>query len=169
MTKVLPGFLLLHFLLFGCSSKSEEKKQATSENQETVQTRADEYPELVLTFEDGETVSTKKLEGNNVFIFFQPDCKHCQVEAIDIEQRLEEFKNYTLYFISSSTMESIKAFAESLDLDNKDNVKFAWTSTESVLNHYGPIQTPSVYIYSNGKLKESFNGQTDIENILGAL
>ena len=66
-------------------------------------------------------------------------------------------------------MEAIMAFAGTFDLDKKTNVKFAAASTESALNHYGPIQTRSVYIYANGNLKKSFDGQTDIENILDAL
>ena len=88
---------------------------------------------------------------------------------MSIEQRLSDFKDYTLYFISSAPLEQISSFAEMFRLQNKNNVKFAWTTTEGVLNHYGAIRTPSVYIYSNGKLKGSFNGQTDIENIINAL
>ena len=137
--------------------------------QTTAAQTLNDYPDLHVVLLGGDSLATKTLEGNNVFIFFQPDCRHCQIEAINIEQRLAEFKNYRLYFISSSTMESIRAFAESFDLDDRKNVKFGWTSTESVLEHYGPIQTPSVYIYSGAKLRKSFNGQTDIENIIEAL
>ena len=66
-------------------------------------------------------------------------------------------------------MEQITDFAKSFKLDEKENVRFAWTTSEGVLTYYGPIPTPSVYIYANGRLKQSFNGQTDIENILNAL
>lgn len=162
MKKAIVGIVVLHLLLFACSAKQEGKP-------ETVVSQVNEYPDLTLTFDDGSKMSAKKLSGNNVFILFQPDCRHCQVEAINIEQRLDEFKDYTLYFISSRSMEEIQAFAESLDLDNHDNVKFAWTSTESVLTYYGPIKTPSMYIYKNGKLKTSFNGQTDVQNVIDAL
>lgn len=156
------GVLVLHLIAFGCSSRKEERTN-------TPMQQANEYPPLVLRFEKGEQLSTKDLKGKNVFVMFQPDCSHCQEEAIHIEQRLPEFKGYTLYFISSSPMDQIMDFARSFNLANKDNVRFAWTAPEGVLTYYGPIQTPSVYIYSDGRLRQKFNGQTDIETIVRAL
>lgn len=168
MQKLVSLFLFL--LCAGVSACSSEKKEQTNEPATTeVGTQANEYPDLLLKLTSGQDVSTKELKGNNLFVLFQPDCDHCQEEAVFIEQRLEDFKDYTLYFISSAPIDQIKSFAETFRLHNKDNVKFAWTATEGVLNHYGAIRTPSVYIYSNGKLKGSFNGQTDVGNIIKAL
>ena len=154
----------------GVSACSSEKKEESKESATTeVSRQANEYPDLLLKLTSGEDVSTKELKGNNVFVLFQPDCDHCQEEAVFIEQRLGDFKDYTLYFISSAPIDQIKSFAQTFRLHDKNNVKFAWTSTEGVLNHYGAIRTPSVYIYSNGKLKGSFNGQTNVDNIINAL
>ena len=163
MSRILFGCVIIAAIAFGCGPGEG------SAGQETDVSETNDYPDLVLTMKEGGELATNRLKGNNMFIFFQPDCRHCQLEAIDIEQRIDAFKNYTLYFISSGSMEAITAFAESFNLDSKKNVRFARASTESVLGHYGPIQTPSVYIYSDGKLKESFNGQTEIERILEAL
>ena len=110
-----------------------------------------------------------RLYGGNVFVLFQPECDHCQEEAIQIEQRLQEFRNYTLYFISSAPMEQIDGFARNFGLHEKENVKFAWTSTQGVLDHYGPIPTPSVYVYADGRLRQSFKGQTPVDTILKSL
>lgn len=159
-------FLTILFAHTTCNSRKEESKpEAQTEEVKTV----NEYPDLVLRLTDGNDVRTRTLQGNNVFVFFQPDCDHCQEEAIQIQQRLDEFKDYTLYFISSAPLEHISRFAENFHLHDKPQVKFAWTATEGVLNHYGPIQTPSLYIYSKGRLKQSFNGQTDLDEILAAL
>lgn len=168
MSKLVYSWFVTASIMVGCSTGTQEKSDAKEERQAPVQT-FNEYPDLQFALLNGETLSTKSLEGNNVFIFFQPDCRHCQIEAMNIEQRLDQFKDYNLYFVSSSTPESIRAFAESLGLDGRKNVNFAWASTMSVLNHYGPIKTPSVYIYSGGRLRKSFNGQTEIENIIEAL
>ena len=162
MRKFVIALFFFPMLVFACSVKP-------SENHEAVTPQVNEYPDIVLQFENGEQISAKDLEGKNVFIMFQPECDHCQEEAVHIQQRLSEFKDYTLYFISSSPMDQITEFAKTFDLDNKNNVKFSWTTTEGVLNTYGPIQTPSIYIYDGGKLKRSFNGQTEIETILEAL
>lgn len=162
MVKIFFGILVLQMALVACSTKKEEKHVPPKR-------AVNEYPDLVLTFQKGEQISTKNLQGKNVFFLFQPECDHCQEEAREIEQRLDGFKDYTLYFISSSPMPQIMKFAEDYKLVNKQNVKFAWTPTEGVINVYGPIQTPSVYIYSEGKLVKAFNGQTNIENILNSL
>ncbi len=160
--KVFSAFLIFSFMLIACSSKKDETAKVTP-------TQVNEYPDLALTFSNGEKISTKTLKGNNVFVLFQPDCEHCQAEAVQIEQRLEEFKDYTLYFISSSPMEQIAAFAKNFKLDGKQNVKFAWTANEGVLTYYGPIPTPSIYVYSKGELRSSFNGQTEVEEIVKSL
>ena len=162
MAKIMYAFLILPVVLWACSAKTEEKKEASL-------VQVNDYPDIVLTLENGEKIPAKKLEGNSVFVLFQPDCDHCQEEAVHIGQRLEDFKDYTLYFISSAPMGQISGFAKTFDLNDKTNVKFAWTSTDGVLTYYGPIQTPSIYIYRNGKLRRQFNGQTEIDTILGAL
>lgn len=162
MMRTICVFLALNLVAFSCSSKKEEKVMASAQ-------QVNEYPPLMLELDNGEEKSAKELTGKNVFIMFQPDCSHCQEEAVHIEQRLSEFKDYTLYFISSTSMDQITAFAKSFNLADRDNVKFARTSAEGVLTYYGPIQTPSIYIYSGGKLRQKFNGQTEIETILAAL
>lgn len=163
MSKIILVFLLFTVGFAACSQKKEQKAKpqvAVSQN---------EYPPIVLKFNNAKELSAKSLQGNNIFVLFQPDCDHCQHEAVLIEQRLGEFKDYTLYFISSAPMETIVAFGKNFHLLDKENVKFAWTSTEGVLTYYGSIPTPSIYVYSHGKLRQKFNGQTDIENILKAL
>lgn len=166
MSKIMVFLLIVNLVSLACSSKKDEK-QPSPESTEVA--AINEYPDIVLKLAGGNEVRTKSLRGNNIFILFQPDCDHCQEEAIQVEQRLDDFREYTLYFISSAPMEHINGFAQNFNLHDKENVRFAWTTTEGVLNHYGPIPTPSVYIYSNGRLKQSFQGQTDIENILSAL
>ena len=162
MMKISFMLLLCGAAAFSCTTKKGDIPEVPSQE-------VNDYPEITLRLTDGNEIPARKLSGNNIFVLFQPDCDHCQEEAIFIEQRLEDFKDYTLYFISSADAQSITAFAENFNLHKKENVRFAWTSTEGVLNHYGPIQTPSVYIYSNGRLKQSFNGQTDVQNIIDAL
>jgi hypothetical protein len=154
--------LFFTVLVISCSSKKEENTQAPP-------VQVNEYPNLTLTLRDGGHISTKTLKGKNIFVLFQPDCDHCQREATEIEQRLDRFKAYTLYFISSAPMDQILKFATAYKLIDRSKVVFAWTPTEAVLNYYGSIPTPSIYIYSDGSLMRSFNGQTDVETILNSL
>lgn len=167
MPKLLLIFLAFHVASIGCTPRNSQSEDGQTNTAGA--TQANDYPAIVLQLEDGQGIQAKDLEGNNIFILFQPDCDHCQHEAVSIEQRLEDFRDYTLYFISSAPMEQIGAFADNYGLGSRNNVKFAWTATQGVLDNYGPIQTPSIYIYSGGRLKKYFNGQTDIETILAAL
>lgn len=166
MSRILFAFLLTQITLFACTTKKEEPHTPPAPQELA---SANEYPNISLRLTDGKDVQAKTLKGNNVFVLFQPECDHCQEEAIQIEQRLEEFRNYTLYFISSAPMEQIDGFARNFRLHEKENVKFAWTSTQGVLDNYGPIPTPSVYVYSDGRLRQSFKGQTPIDTILKSL
>ena len=128
-----------------------------------------EQPSIPLVLLDNTQVNVKDLKGKNALVFFQPDCDHCQREAQEFERNLEAFTGTTLYFITSGPMEEIKAFADTYKLSGHSNVHFAFTEALNVLNSYGPISAPSVYIYSDDhKLVKGFNGETPIERIISA-
>lgn len=164
MRATLITFLLVCLTMAGCSRNTGQPEEATHDVSDI-----NDYPQIVLRLSDGQEIEARQLTGNNVFVMFFPDCGHCQEEAVHIEERLDDFGDYTLYFISSAPMEQIVDFGKNANLYGRENVKFAWTAPEGVLNTYGPIRTPSIYIYSDKRLKTFFNGQTDIRNILGAL
>jgi peroxiredoxin len=160
MKQVMLFFAVL-VALSGCSKKEKEVSQ------QAVKTVPNDLPVMTISLPDGKTIDAKTLEGKNILILFQPDCDHCQHEAEDIRENLAAFADYTLYFISSASMADIEKFAADYKLADNRNVVFGWTSTENVLNNFGPIQAPSVYIYTGqGRLVQKFNGQTDIGVIL---
>jgi peroxiredoxin len=153
--------LILVCLAISCSSKRSEKDSA----QAIAETN--DLPPLPVRLSDGNTIQTKDLKGKTILVLFQPDCDHCQNEARQIQENLASFKEYRLYFISSSPIAEIEKFASDYQLAGYDNVAFGWTPTEAVINTLGPIQAPSVYIYSEkGKLVKAINGEVDISVIL---
>jgi hypothetical protein len=159
MKQMLLFFTVL-VALVGCSQKEKaaEQKPVVGPN---------DLPAMTISLPDGKTIDAKTLTGKNVLVLFQPDCDHCQHEAEDIREHLASFNGYTLYFISSASMAEIEKFASDYKLSGNSNVVFGWTATENVLNNFGPIQAPSVYIYADqGKLIQKFNGQTDVSVIL---
>jgi peroxiredoxin len=157
--------LLLCVALLSCSRKEGDVQAPT----EAAASAVNEQPSIPLTLLDNTQVNVKDLTGKNALIFFQPDCDHCQREAQEFERNLEAFAGTTLYFITSGPMEEIKAFADTYKLAGRPNVHFAFTAPLNVLNNYGPISAPSVYIYSEDhKLVKGFNGETPIERIIAA-
>lgn len=167
--KVTIGLLFLCSIAFaGCRW---EKKEA-AKNGEAVETSAEtknDLPFMPITLTDGKVVNVKDFSGKIILILFQPDCDHCQHEAVDIEKELAAFRDYTLYFVSAAPMPQIEQFASTYKLKGKDNVLFGNTAAENVLNHFGPIPAPSIYIYNDKTLKQGFEGQTEVGKIIAAL
>jgi peroxiredoxin len=159
-----PAVLLFLLMVIGCSVK-EPKEQTTAGAVEEI-----DLPAMTITTTSAEEINVKTLKGRTVLILFQPDCDHCQREAEAIRKNLEAFQQYQLLFISSSPINEITAFAETYKLNNHPQITFGYTTLENVLNNFGPIPAPSVYVYNeNGKLVKSFNGETDIDRILNVL
>ncbi len=161
----IPGAVFIAFvILAGCSNTAQndtKKQPGTSSN---------EQPDMPVTLIDNSNRNVRDLTGTNVLIFFQPDCDHCQREAADIEKNLEAFGNSSLYFITAAPLQEVVQFAQEYKLFGRNNVYFGFTSAKKILDNYGAISAPSVYIYSDRhKLIKSFNGEVAVEKILSYL
>ncbi|MBT1706379.1 peroxiredoxin family protein [Chryseosolibacter indicus] len=164
----MPQRIAMYICLVLILIQSCSKNEKSAEQKHTPE--HDDRPAMRLSMADGNDVNVKDLNTKIVLVLFQPDCDHCQREAKEIQQHADAFKDYQVYFISSNPMEIIVKFGEDYELNKQANFHFAQTTVESVLNTYGPIATPSVYIYSkNGKLVKQFNGETDIQEIIKVL
>jgi len=155
--------LTLTIVLLACSGPSKNKVE------ETIPPATNDLPKMTVITSNRSEINLNQLKGNTIIILFQPDCDHCQREAKEIRQHLDEFKDYALYFISSDQLRSIEAFGQSHDLLGHINVNFASTTVDDVIKNFGPIPAPSVYIYSDQKLVKKFNGEVAIETILRAI
>jgi thiol-disulfide isomerase/thioredoxin len=156
-----PLVLAIFLVVFaaGC------RKDAASSD--AVVAEQNDLPALRLTLADGKRLTGRELSGHTVLVLFQPDCDHCQREAEQIAAFSKSFKNYEVYFISSAPMTEILKFADTYHLNDKPNFHFAETPFDDVVSNLGPIETPSLYIYSgNRKLVQSFNGEVAMEVIV---
>jgi peroxiredoxin len=159
--------LLFSFLILSACVKKEKPVEEVVEKEKAPTVIKNERPVMTFTLTDGGQVDAHELDDKMVLVLFQPDCDHCQMEAKQIKNRLEAFKDYELYFISSHPMALIQEFAKDYQLVNIPNVHFGYTSVQSVWNNYGGISAPSIYIYSKeGRLVESFEGQVDVEVVI---
>ena len=151
-------FLALCICQLKCSSSGDKGSNGVA-----VQ---NEFPAMTVTSLDGAQLNINELKGKVVLILFQTDCDHCQREAAAIQQNISAFQAYSLYFITTTSNEDIQAFANQYKLKDYQNVHFCSTSNRSILDSFGPIDAPSLYIYSDQKLVKAFNGETDIDAIL---
>jgi hypothetical protein len=153
--------VLFTFVLVACNAKTNEAPNAESQR--------NDLPNMEITLLNGERLQARDLTGKVLLIMFFPDCSHCQDEAKAMQERLKAFDGYKVYYLSSVSKEEVNLFADDYKLSGKKNIKFGTVSGESVVNNFGPIPTPSVYVYNEKKLMKSFEGQTDIEVIISAL
>lgn len=145
-------------LCMGCSKSSGDKQSAPGVN---------DQPDMVITLTDNSTHNVKDLTGKNVLVFFQPDCDHCQREAVDFQKNLAAFESCAIYFLTASPMEEIKEFSTKYNLNGHANVHFGFTPALNILNKYGPISAPSIYIYSDEhKLVKQFNGEIPVNEVM---
>lgn len=157
------AFVLCCLLLISC--KTETKPQESQDA--VVDVQQNDLPAIRLTFPDGKKMTGRELVGKTVLVLFQPDCDHCQREAEQIAAFSKSFEQYNVYFISSAPIGEILKFADTYHLAGRPNFFFAETPFDDVVNIIGPIETPSLYIYSQErKLVQSFNGEVAIEVVV---
>jgi peroxiredoxin len=150
---------LFFLIVIQCCSSSSDKDSSTSV--------PNDLPQMIATKPDGSQLNMKELTGKTVLVLFQTDCDHCQREATAIQENISAFKPYSVYFITTSTQQQIEAFAKEYRLDDYPNVHFCQTTSQSILDNFGAIDAPSLYIFSSDrKLVKSFNGETTIGEIL---
>jgi peroxiredoxin len=146
-----------------CNKQPEQKSEAATPAAPAE--IVNELPAMQITLVDNTKLSTRNLTGKNVIVMFQPDCDHCQREAKQMQENIEAFKAYQVYFISSAGAEELKKFAGEYKLNTYTNIHFGSAMVEEIVASLGHIDAPSLYIYDNGKLKQKFNGETDISEI----
>ncbi len=145
-------------IFVGCSpskNQSEENKADTND-----------LPAITLMMITGEKVMANTLPGNSILIFFGPDCDHCQRQAESMRLQLDTFENYSLYFIASNPITEIARFAETYQLRGYPNIFFAQADGPEVMRVLGPLDVPTIYIYSGDRsLVKKFINQTKVYEI----
>lgn len=155
-------------LIAACDNRAqnESKAEPVAEQQQPTAIR-NERPSLKIMLTDGRQLDLRNLSEDFVLVLFNPECDHCHDEARQIKSRLEAFAKYNLYFVSSENMEMIDQFAKQVELEKQPNVFFGNGASQSVYDNFGPIPTPSVYIYKkDGQRVQDFEGQVDVEVII---
>lgn len=156
-------------ILFACETKQKADKVATvQESPKAVKTN--DLPVMPVELVDGTQVSMQDVNQKMVLVLFQPDCEDCQREAIEIRRNLSAFAGYQLYFVSSHPLQVIREFGVQYDLSTQPDVFFGRTTVESVLNNFGAIAAPSVYVFNaEGTMTAKFNGEVAVDVIVKSL
>ncbi|WP_139959250.1 peroxiredoxin family protein, partial [Flavicella sediminum] len=110
-------------------------------------------------------------EGTNtVFIYFNSECDFCVSETTKIQERLAEFENTELIFVSFEAREKIVDFAKHHQLFEVENIMFLEDEKLEFSTLFGAQSIPAIFIYDGNKLLlKKFKGATKIDAILKSL
>jgi len=112
----------------------------------------------------------KQAPNNNtptIILFFNPDCDHCQYEAKAILEHQSDFTTTNFWWVTTVDSSAINDFSKKYHLDKLSKHYFAKLSTEKVVETFGSVSVPHIFIYDKtGVLQKEFRGETKIEALL---
>lgn len=167
IAKVLVAAVLLAVVL-GCEKKSTAETNTTQAPQQAAE--RNDRPALRAMLTTGALFDVRSVDQKMIIVLFQPECDDCQHEAQQISTNLGAFEGYKLYFFSSHPIDAINKFATDYGLADNPDIVFGQVAVDQVIQNYGEIHAPSIYIYNAaGTMVKSFSGRTDINQIIAAL
>lgn len=162
--KIIIPVLVLFLLVFMCYkviTKINHKKEV-AEHIKTI-------PLFSYSTINGGKFTNKDLKENSpvLFLYFNSECEHCQSEASQIKENINEFKNVQLVFISFEKPIQIEEFATKYKLNQYANITFLCDSKVSFATAFDVNSLPTVIIYDKAKkLVKKIKGEIKVETIL---
>jgi thioredoxin-related protein len=106
-------------------------------------------------------------DAKTIILFFNPDCDHCQYEAQAILEHPSDFVNTNFWWVTTVDSLAINDFSKKYHLDKLSNHYFAKLPVEKVVETFGSVSVPHIFIYDKtGVLQKEFRGETKIEALL---
>lgn len=105
-----------------------------------------------------------------VFIFFSPDCEHCQKETESLITNLDKFKNAQIVMITYMPYDMMKQFYKNYKIASYPLITMGRDGKYLLPTFFNVKSLPAIYVYDKkGKFKQSFEGSVKIEKIAAAL
>lgn len=109
-------------------------------------------------------------EGKIIFIFYDPECEHCQELGFEVNKNIQRLKHTQIYFISMQDKKSILKYQAKYTpkLKSYKNVGFYHDSEYNFILKFNPKNFPSLYLYDaeTSKLLKYLDGENKIDEIL---
>jgi len=105
-----------------------------------------------------------------IFLYFSPQCEHCQKETRDLINHRDELRNVNIAWITNDPIDSLKAFSRHFRLDTIPNSFVGADNEFSFYRVFLPPVTPYIAIYDRYQtLLKIYYEETDISNIIKAI
>ena len=126
----------------------------------------------ILSIDSSTCIDTKVLNPDypTIFMYFSPDCEHCQKETTEIIAHQDELRHTKIFLLSTDSLYIIKKFSQYYRLDTIKNIFVGQDFEYSFYKQYLPSETPYLAIYNKKqKLVKIYGGQTDISSIINSI
>lgn len=102
-----------------------------------------------------------------VFIYFDPDCEHCQKETKAVLSSITELKKVNIYWVTNGDQKELKTFCKHFRLDSFENIMVGEDYEYSFYKAYLPPSVPFMAIYnSKNKLVKIYRGEVSVRSII---
>lgn len=102
-----------------------------------------------------------------VFIYFSPECSHCEFETEEIKKHMDSLKNATFVFVSYHPIEKIKAFYDKYNLSKYPNIIMGRDPKYYIPSFFRVEFTPFVAVYTpQGNFVKAYKQGADITELI---
>jgi thioredoxin-related protein len=159
-------FFISMVAAIGCSQAqtSNQTAQAQPAQAAPPKLHIDKIPEFRILTQDSVYVNNSILKNNKpvVFIYFSPDCSHCQRLMYELKPYMKDFSKSQVVmvtFIQKSYLKLLREFRRDFSLNSYPNFITGTEYPDYKLQRYFQVATtPFIAIYGrNGKLVKYFD------------
>jgi len=129
-------------------------------------------PHFMLLRKDSTWLVTSTLSKKQpvIFVFFNPECPHCQHEADSLAKYMNKMKKVNFIFTSfNPTFGGIDSFAVTHHLAGFKNVHFTKDPNYQLGSFYRIMMVPFIALYKNGMLVKTWTTQAPPKEIMEEL
>ena len=114
-------------------------------------------------------INNKSLPTNKptVFVYFSPECSHCELETEAIKKNMDSLQNAFFVFVSYHPIEKIKAFYDKYELAKYPNIRMGRDPKYFIPSFFRVEFTPFVAVYDkNTNLTKAYKQGADMPELI---
>ncbi len=108
-------------------------------------------------------------DGKLMFVFYDPDCGHCQELGYEINKNIELFEDTQIYFVSMQEKALVAKYINTFlpKLKKRKNIGYYHDEEYAFLLKFNPQNFPSLYLYEakDKRLLSFLDGESKIDDL----
>jgi len=123
----------------------------------------------MVSLDSSEYISSHEIPSNHpiIFIYFSPDCEHCQNEVKWILKDSEKLIKSNIYLVANEPFSELRKFYVNNNLEKERNIRVVKDYEYSFYRKFLPATTPFIAIYNTKKeLIKLYTGETSVKSLI---